>query len=69
MRLASIYPGDLVKVDKRGRRFYAEVTDTQTAILGIRPLARTDGSYGTAEAREVLEHYKRMGRPRKKAGA
>jgi hypothetical protein len=62
MRLAAILPGDIVLVDKRGRRFHALVTTTG-ADLGIRP---TDSrvTYRTATAVEVITHWSLRGRPR-----
>jgi hypothetical protein len=60
--------GDIVLVDKKGRRFHALVTaleqlDSGRFELSVRPLdARI--SWRTASVREVLEVWRRAGRPR-----
>lgn len=63
MTLTGVRAGDVVKVDKRGHIFFAEVTDKpERGEVAIRPISRA--TYYTAEAAEVIGHYKLMGRPR-----
>ena len=62
-----IGPGDIVEVDKRGRRFHALVTELQQLETGrfelvLRPLDSRI-SYRTASVREVLDVWRRAGRP------
>ena len=60
--------GDIVLVDKQGRRFHALVTELEQLESGrfelvVRPLdARI--SWLTASVREVVEVWRRAGRPR-----
>ena len=57
MRTRAIHPGDLVLVDRRGRRFYARVGGLERAgVLAIEPLDRRV-SYRSAKAREVVDHW------------
>jgi hypothetical protein len=62
-----IGPGDIVEIDKRGRRFHALVTelqqlDTGRFELGLRPLD-SRVTYRTASVREVIDVWRRAGRP------
>lgn len=69
MTLANIKVGDVVHVDKKGRRFYAKVTNTEMPLgaaltepksqrfIQILPCCRE--SYRTATAREVIGHYRK----------
>jgi hypothetical protein len=62
-----IGPGDIVEIDKRGRRFHALVTelqqlDTGRFELGLRPLD-SRVSWRTASVREVIDVWRRAGRP------
>jgi hypothetical protein len=62
-----IAPGDIVLVDKKGRRFHAlvielEQRDSGRFELGVRPLDSRI-SWRTASVREVLEVWRRA-RPR-----
>ena len=52
--------GDIVLVDKKGRRFHALVTELE---LVVRPLDSRI-SWRTASVREVVEVWRRAGRPR-----
>lgn len=61
MQLTSVRPGDIVKVDKKGRRFFAEVEHKEKQKLTIDPIQRGI-SYREASAREVVGHWKQMGR-------
>jgi hypothetical protein len=58
-----IGPGDIVEIDKKGRRFHALVTeleqlDTGRFELVLRPLDSRI-SYRTASVREVVEVWRR----------
>jgi hypothetical protein len=60
--------GDIVLVDKRGRRFHALVTELEQTESGrfelaVRPLDSRI-SWRTATVREVVEVWRRAGRPR-----
>ena len=61
MRLAAIRPQDVVRVEKRGRRFMAFVLAKGADGLSIEPIeaAISDRS---ATAREVVGHWARRGR-------
>jgi hypothetical protein len=59
-----IGPGDIVEVDKRGRRFHALVTELEQLESGrfelaLRPLD-SRVSYRTASVREVVEVWRRV---------
>lgn len=58
MTLGSIYAGDIVQVDKKGRRFLALVEERKTGELAIRPVDRGI-TYRSASAREVIKHWRR----------
>ena len=60
--------GDIVLVDKKGRRFHALVTELEQLDSGrfelvVRPLDSRI-SWRTASVREVVEVWRRAGRPR-----
>jgi hypothetical protein len=60
--------GDIVLVDKKGRRFHALVTELEQLESGrfellVRPLDNRI-SWRTASVREVVEVWRRAGRPR-----
>ena len=63
MRLEGIHTGDVVEVDRRGRRFYAIVTGTAPGGLALQPLDRRVNYYD-ARSREVIGHWSKQGRPR-----
>jgi hypothetical protein len=62
MNLASVKPGDIVEIDRKGRRYFARVLAHSRSELEIQPLSAaerglTHGSavaYGTATARTVI---------------
>jgi hypothetical protein len=61
-----IGPGDIVEIDKRGRRFHALVlelaqTDSGRFELSLRPLDSRI-SWRTASVREVVEVWRRVRR-------
>lgn len=55
--LTTIKPRDIVEVDKKGRRFHAEVRDKARGELTIRPLQKGI-SYTTATSREIVKHWR-----------
>jgi hypothetical protein len=63
MRLEGIESGDIVEVDRLGRRFHAVVTGSAPGGLAIQPLDRKI-TYRSCRAREVLGHWVKRGRPR-----
>jgi hypothetical protein len=63
MRLEGIEIGDIVEVDRLGRRFHAVVSGSALGGLSIRPLDRKV-TYHSCRAREVVGHWARRGRPR-----
>jgi hypothetical protein len=63
MRLEGIDAGDMVEVDRLGRRFHALVTGDAPGGLAIQPVDRKL-SYRTCRAREVIGHWAKRGRPR-----
>jgi hypothetical protein len=63
MRLESIQTGDIVEVDRGGRRFHAIVTAPAPGGLALTPLDRRV-SYYSCRSREVIGHWAKRGRPR-----
>jgi len=63
VRLDGIQPGDIVEVDRLGRRFHALVGGNSAAGLGILPLDRRI-TYRSCRAHEVIGHWAKRGRPR-----
>jgi hypothetical protein len=63
MRLEGIQVGDIVEVDRLGRRFHALVMSSTPGGLSLQPLDRRI-SYRSCRAREVLTHWSKRGRPR-----
>ena len=62
-----IGPGDIVEIDKRGRRFHAlvlemEQLESNRFELKLRPLD-SRVTYRTASVREVIDVWRRAGRP------
>jgi hypothetical protein len=57
MLLARIRPGDLVEVDKKGRRFIAHVEDVVYGAVKIVPLGREN--YFSATPREIVTHWRK----------
>ena len=63
MRLEGIQIGDIVEVDRLGRRFHAFVTGNASGGLTIQPLDRRI-SYRSCRAHDVVAHWAKRGRPR-----
>jgi hypothetical protein len=63
VRLEGIRAGDIVEVDRRGRRFHAVVSENGSGELGIEPLDRRV-TYRSCRAHEVMAHWEKRGRSR-----
>jgi hypothetical protein len=63
VRLEGINTGDIVEVDRNGRRFHAIVTGSVPGGLAVQPTDRRVNYY-TARSREVVGHWAKCGRPR-----
>jgi hypothetical protein len=63
VRLEGIQLGDIVEVDRLGRRFHALVTGDASDGLSIQPLDRRI-TYRRCRARDVVAHWAKRGRPR-----
>jgi hypothetical protein len=63
MRLEGIQSGDIVEVDRLGRRFHAVVNGNAGDGLSVKPLDRRV-TYTSCRAREVVGHWSKRGRPR-----
>jgi bifunctional DNA-binding transcriptional regulator/antitoxin component of YhaV-PrlF toxin-antitoxin module len=60
--LEGIEVGDIVEIDRRGRRYHAIVIGPAPDGLSVRPLERVN--YYECRAREVIGHWAKRGRPR-----
>jgi hypothetical protein len=60
MRLASARPGDLIEVDKKGRRFIAHLEEVSGQVA-FTPVCRGI-SFRTCSKREVRALWRRAGR-------
>src|SRR5271154_505872 len=63
MRLEGIQTGDIVEVDRKGRRFYAVVTGPAPGGLALAPTDRRVNHY-SCRSREVVGHWAKRGRPK-----
>jgi hypothetical protein len=63
MRLEGIQLGDIVEVDRLGRRFHALVIGSAAGGLSIQPLDRRI-RYRSCKPRDVVAHWAKRGRPR-----
>jgi hypothetical protein len=69
MNLTKISIGDIVLIDRKGRRFHALVHDKDGRELAIVPFDAKRNPYFTATAREVVElwkHYRPKTRTKQK---
>jgi hypothetical protein len=53
MTLGGVCPGDIVLADRKGRRFYAIVTERRERELEVEPIDRRV-TYHVVKAREVI---------------
>jgi hypothetical protein len=61
VRTASIAAGDIVEIDKKGRRIFGRVTEIgDDGVILFAPLCR-GVSHRHARAREVVGHWRRAG--------
>ena len=58
MTLAGVSPGDIVLADRKGRRFYAIVTERRKRELAVEPIDRRV-TYHVVKAREVLAIWRK----------
>jgi hypothetical protein len=63
VRLEGIQAGDLVEVDRLGRRYLAFVVGPAPGGLSLQPVDRRI-SYRSCRARDVLRHWAKRGQPR-----
>ena len=63
MRLEGIQSGDIVEVDRLGRRFHAIVPGSAPCGLAVEPLDRRI-TYRSCRAHDVVGHWAKRGRPR-----
>jgi hypothetical protein len=63
VRLEGIQAGDIVEVDRGGRRFHAVVTGLAPGGLALAPTDRRITFY-SCRSREVVGHWAKRGRPR-----
>jgi hypothetical protein len=63
MRLEGIQTGDIVEVDRLGRRFHTLVTGDAPGGVSLHPFDRRV-TYRTCRAHEVIAHWAKRGRPR-----
>lgn len=63
MRLEGIRIGDVVEIDRHGRRFHALVTGTTPGGLMLQPLDRRV-NYHNCRSHQVIGHWAKRGRPK-----
>jgi hypothetical protein len=63
MRLEGIKIGDIVEVDRLGRRFHALVTGNANGGLTVQPFDKRI-TYRSCRAHDVRTHWAKRGRPR-----
>lgn len=63
MRLEGIKIGDVVEIDRHGRRFHALVTGIVAGGLTLQPIDRRVNYHG-CRSHQVIGHWARRGRPR-----
>ena len=58
MNLQGVKDGDIVRIDKKGRIFLAEVTGKERGKIRVSPI--TNGiTYHEASAREIVAHWRK----------
>lgn len=62
MKLASIKPGDIVQIDKKGRRFLAIVDEKVERGLKVKPLDKQI-TWHDAKSTEVITHWSKRTTP------
>jgi hypothetical protein len=62
VRLEGIQTGDIVEVDRLGRRFHALVMGSANGGLSLQPFDRRV-TYRSCRARDVVAHWAKRGRP------
>lgn len=65
--LATIHPGDIVRVDKKGRLFEAHVTSRAPGMVLIKPIQK-NVNYTSATSREIVRHWRLTKNIRKTGG-
>jgi hypothetical protein len=68
MRLDAIKTGDIVEVDRLGRRFHALVTGNGDGTLTVQPFDRRI-TYRSCGPRDVRVHWAKRGRTRAAEGS
>jgi hypothetical protein len=63
VRLEGIQVGDIVEIDRLGRRFHALVTGNANGGLTVQPLDRRI-TYRSCRSHDVIAHWSKRGRPR-----
>jgi hypothetical protein len=66
MTLSAVAAGDIVLADRKGRRFYAIVTERTATGLSVQPLD-TRITYRTVTAREVIGLWRKRRAPNARA--
>jgi hypothetical protein len=65
--LGDIRIDDIVEVDKKGRKFRADVRGKQRGELQLKPI-NPNITHFSAKAREVTRHWRLAGRPKNTTG-
>lgn len=63
--LATIHPGDIVEIDRKGRRFHAIVIEKSAGMLTRIRAIDPRINYTTATSREVIAHWRKTKNVRK----
>lgn len=58
MQISGVKPGDIVKCDRKGQVFFAEVTATAKGRLEIEPINKVI-TWREVTARQVIAHYRK----------
>ncbi len=68
MKLARLHPGDLIEIDKRGRRMFGRVVEIEESLVRFEPLC-LGISHRHACPREIIGHWRKAGRRGQSASA